>query len=38
MAAAHLGGDEDMVGSFTDGGTESIILAVKAARDRSRTS
>jgi len=33
MAAAHLGGDEQTVGSFTSGGTESIILAVKAARD-----
>ncbi len=36
MAAAHLGGDESVVGSFTSGGTESIILAVKAARDRFR--
>lgn len=36
MAAAHLGGDEHVVGSFTSGGTESIILAVKAARDRTR--
>lgn len=34
MAAAHLGGDERVVGNFTSGGTESIILAVKAARDR----
>ena len=33
MAASHLGGDEQTVGSFTSGGTESIILAVKAARD-----
>jgi sphinganine-1-phosphate aldolase len=33
MAAAHLGGDDTVVGSFTSGGTESIILAVKAARD-----
>lgn len=33
MAAAHLGGDEQTVGAFTSGGTESIILAVKTARD-----
>lgn len=36
MAAAHLNGDEKVVGNFTSGGTESIILAVKAARDYSR--
>lgn len=36
MAAAHLGGDANVVGNFTTGGTESIILAVKAARDRLR--
>jgi len=36
MAAAHLHGDADTVGSFTSGGTESLILAVKAARDRAR--
>ncbi len=36
MAAAHLNGDEQVVGSFTSGGTESILLAVKAARDRAR--
>ena len=30
---AHLRGDADVVGNFTSGGTESIILAVKAARD-----
>ncbi|MFW6334281.1 MAG: pyridoxal phosphate-dependent decarboxylase family protein, partial [Desulfosalsimonas sp.] len=29
----HLGGDEQVAGSFTSGGTESILLAVKAARD-----
>lgn len=28
-----LGGDEETVGSFTSGGTESIMLAVKTARD-----
>ena len=33
IAAAHLGGGPATVGSFTSGGTESIILAVKAARD-----
>jgi sphinganine-1-phosphate aldolase len=33
MAASHLGGDEQTVGAFTSGGTESIILAVKSARD-----
>jgi glutamate/tyrosine decarboxylase-like PLP-dependent enzyme len=36
MAAAHLSGDEHVVGNFTSGGTESIILAVKTARDRAR--
>jgi sphinganine-1-phosphate aldolase len=33
MCIDHLGGDEDCVGSFTSGGTESILLAIKAARD-----
>lgn len=33
MAADHLGGDAATVGNFTSGGTESIILAVKSARD-----
>lgn len=36
MAAHHLKGDENTVGSFTSGGTESIMLAVKACRDRAR--
>jgi sphinganine-1-phosphate aldolase len=36
MAAAHLHGDENVVGSFTSGGTESLICAVKAARDHAR--
>jgi glutamate/tyrosine decarboxylase-like PLP-dependent enzyme len=36
MAASHLGGDDDVVGNFTSGGTESIICAVKAARDWAR--
>jgi glutamate/tyrosine decarboxylase-like PLP-dependent enzyme len=31
-----LQGDEGVVGSVTSGGTESIMLAVKAARDRAR--
>lgn len=33
MCAAHVGGDENVVGNFTSGGTESIMLAVKSARD-----
>jgi glutamate/tyrosine decarboxylase-like PLP-dependent enzyme len=36
MAAAHLHGDNNVVGNFTSGGTESIILVVKAARDYAR--
>lgn len=36
IAAARLGGGPDTVGSFTSGGTESILLAVKAARDHAR--
>ncbi len=36
MAASHLGGDDEVVGNFTSGGTESIILAVKTARDHAR--
>ena len=36
MAAAHLHGDAAVVGNFTSGGTESILLAVKAARDHAR--
>lgn len=36
MAATHLNGDADVVGNFTSGGTESIILAVKTARDHAR--
>jgi sphinganine-1-phosphate aldolase len=36
MCATHVHGDERVVGNFTSGGTESIILAVKAARDRAR--
>ncbi len=33
MAAGLLGGNEETVGNMTSGGTESILLAVKAARD-----
>ena len=36
MAAAHLGGDENTVGNFTSGGTESCMLSVKTARDYAR--
>lgn len=36
MAASHLGGDDEVVGNFTSGGTESIILAVKTAREHAR--
>ncbi|MCW2613585.1 MAG: Pyridoxal-dependent decarboxylase [Frankiales bacterium] len=37
IVAEHLGGGPATVGSFTSGGTESIVLAVKAARDWART-
>lgn len=38
MGARHLGGDPATTyGSFTSGGTESIICAVKSARDHART-
>lgn len=33
MAASLVGGGDGVVGAFTYGGTESIMLAVKAARD-----
>jgi len=36
IAADHLRGDADVAGAFTSGGTESIMLAVKAARDHAR--
>lgn len=36
MCIDHLRGDEQCVGNFTSGGTESIMLGVKAARDRFR--
>jgi glutamate/tyrosine decarboxylase-like PLP-dependent enzyme len=34
--AALLGGDDEVVGNVTSGGTESILMAVKAARDHAR--
>lgn len=36
VATVHLSGGPETVGNFTSGGTESIILAVKAARDHYR--
>lgn len=36
MASAHLGDVAGVVGSFTSGGTESCMLAVKTARDYAR--
>jgi glutamate/tyrosine decarboxylase-like PLP-dependent enzyme len=36
MGRHHLRGDQEVSGSFTSGGTESIILAVKSARDHAR--
>ncbi|HTM22007.1 MAG TPA: aspartate aminotransferase family protein [Kofleriaceae bacterium] len=36
MAAAHLHGAAGVVGNFTSGGTESVLLAVKTARDHAR--
>ncbi|GAB4350327.1 MAG: aspartate aminotransferase family protein [Candidatus Abyssubacteria bacterium] len=36
MAVSLLGGDAETVGSFTCGGTESIFMAVKTARDWAR--
>lgn len=35
-AALHLGGGSEAAGSFTSGGTESLILAVKTAREWAR--
>ena len=37
MAGAWLGATPDAAGYFTSGGTESILMAVKAARDQFRT-
>ena len=36
MTAGLLGGDEDVAGSMTSGGTESILMAVKTAREWAR--
>ncbi|MEM2726688.1 MAG: aspartate aminotransferase family protein [Archaeoglobaceae archaeon] len=36
MTASLLNGDENVVGNFTYGGTESIMLAVKSAREKFR--
>jgi glutamate/tyrosine decarboxylase-like PLP-dependent enzyme len=36
MVADLLRGDENVVGNFTSGGTESLILTVKTARDYAR--
>ncbi len=36
MTANMLHGDRDVVGTMTSGGTESIMMAVKSARDRAR--
>lgn len=36
MVASILGGDADVVGNMTSGGTESILMAVKTARERGR--
>ncbi|MEW5785126.1 MAG: aspartate aminotransferase family protein [Bacillota bacterium] len=36
MAAGMLGGDDAVTGSMTSGGTESILMAVKTARDLAR--
>ncbi len=37
ISLSHLNAPEGAVGSFTSGGTESILMAVKAARDRARS-
>jgi sphinganine-1-phosphate aldolase len=37
MCAAHVNGGSQVVGNFTSGGTESILLAVKTCRDYYRT-
>jgi glutamate/tyrosine decarboxylase-like PLP-dependent enzyme len=36
MSASMLNGPEGCVGTLTTGGTESVLMAVKAARDRAR--
>ena len=37
MCVSHVDGDEQCVGNFTSGGTESILMAVKTARDWMRS-
>jgi glutamate/tyrosine decarboxylase-like PLP-dependent enzyme len=36
MAGTMLGGDDDVAGTMTSGGSESILMAVKSYRDRAR--
>lgn len=36
MTASMLGGDEEVVGTMTSGGTESILMSVKTAREYAR--
>jgi tyrosine decarboxylase MnfA len=36
LTASLLGGDENVVGTMTSGGTESVLMAVKTARDWAR--
>src|SRR5512146_1029353 len=36
MTASLLGGDDETAGNMTSGGTESLLLAVKTARDWAR--
>lgn len=36
IVADHVRGDDEVVGSFTSGGTESCMLSVKTARDHAR--
>lgn len=36
MAASHLGAGDGVVGNFTTGGTESIMMVIKAVRDWTR--
>merc|ERR1711976_213330 len=36
MSAAMMNGDDEVVGSLTSGGTESILMAMKTYRDRAK--
>ena len=36
MTSSMMHGDDDVVGSLTSGGTESILMAMKTYRDRAR--